>query len=844
MRRAPWCCVVSLLLLGFGAAAAAPVDVRLYHGAPVRCLAFSGDGKLLASASRHNVVWVWDTHTWSLVWSSPLTGGHVTCIAFDPQNRWVAAGTCGGRVTVYDARTGDVIHDEAESTRTINDLVFTPDGRYLLACLSRGPEDPPDLPRPFGGWVTTTWAAGNWRGPELRLILDPSGRAAACLSEGHEGGIGVGPVVGAHLSVLGPCEGPPGSIAAGLGPLGPAAPPPLIMPGWLLWPAGRDVADFGQLAFACFSPDARFLAASGATRCLLWDLGTEGWPGAYLDTHHGKLSCGVFDGDGRRLYLGDWDDTIQVWDVLEGREVENVSAHSADVNCLALSPDGKLLASASDDGTVRIWATGDRLRPLTVEAPADAPGVSGPEEVAPPATPPRRLLMCYDGGLLEYDDATGEFNTLLAPDGLVALVTNRVVHTSDGDPSMDARTMARHQLGAGRNWEGARAAAYSPDGQRIAILCGDGTLAVLDRRGNMVERTNVGASESELDDWTPAPGSAHAEQVKWSPTLGIITWGRALAETLWAGGTMPHLPSSTTNGRHVIGWARLGTLQANPPFHPDGRAFVGLGSFDFTPDGRRLIGIEAVKYEVSDPAPGPLVMRLAEDDYQARPTGLAGLPDLTVVTLDPTGDVVAWASVSGRESANQLAAGVVDLRTLEAQKREVRGDSRWLVWGLRLTWSHDGSRFAVACTVQGGWVRIVVISRSLEELWTVMLPRVAERAPPEVPVGPMSPRDCRLVAMAETGVCLISLFFGADGEIPTRVQGPIWSPDDTKLAFATESGVWLVEPPAQKGDLPEVRQIVPPALRLRNQGLPLIWGQTRAKVVPQLDPVDVLILDW
>jgi WD40 repeat protein len=111
-------------------------------------------------------------------------------------------------------------------------------------------------------------------------------------------------------------------------------------------------------------------------------------PELILQTGHTRSANAVaFSADNRWLASGGKDNVIKIWDLANGNVLRTLYGHTSNVNALAVSPDGKLLASGSgdindkrdlgtftqggvvggaEDNTVRIWSvqTGRQLQVL------------------------------------------------------------------------------------------------------------------------------------------------------------------------------------------------------------------------------------------------------------------------------------------------------------------------------------------------------------------------------------------------------------------------------------------------------------------------------------------------
>src|SRR5262249_54135296 len=78
----------------------------------------------------------------------------------------------------------------------------------------------------------------------------------------------------------------------------------------------------------------------------------------------------AFSPDGRSFATARQDRTIQLWDVVTGKELVRRSGYDARVSCMAFSPDGKTLATGHHDSTILVWDLAEANRPVAGESAA------------------------------------------------------------------------------------------------------------------------------------------------------------------------------------------------------------------------------------------------------------------------------------------------------------------------------------------------------------------------------------------------------------------------------------------------------------------------------------------
>ncbi|HWQ11222.1 MAG TPA: zinc-ribbon domain-containing protein [Roseiflexaceae bacterium] len=131
----------------------------------------------------------------------------------------------------------------------------------------------------------------------------------------------------------------------------------------LLWQIPRDphslqrtlVGHTSRVSAVQVAPNGqRAVSASRDDSVRIWDLAT----GAELqqfDAHGIGVHAVVFLPDSRRVAAGCKDHTLRIWDVQTGQELRVGRGHQGPVTAVAVTRGGERIISGSEDGTVRVW---------------------------------------------------------------------------------------------------------------------------------------------------------------------------------------------------------------------------------------------------------------------------------------------------------------------------------------------------------------------------------------------------------------------------------------------------------------------------------------------------------
>jgi WD40 repeat protein len=100
------------------------------HNNFVNTLAFSGDGKLLASGSYDSTIKLWDVATGSELRTLKGHSGSITALNFTPDGKFLVSGSDDGSARLWKTQTGELLATMVSLNKGDDWLVVTPDGLF------------------------------------------------------------------------------------------------------------------------------------------------------------------------------------------------------------------------------------------------------------------------------------------------------------------------------------------------------------------------------------------------------------------------------------------------------------------------------------------------------------------------------------------------------------------------------------------------------------------------------------------------------------------------------------------------------------------------------------------
>ncbi|MHC4545378.1 MAG: WD40 domain-containing protein [Planctomycetota bacterium] len=289
------------------------------HADAVFSVAFSPDGKLIASGSGDRTIKIWDAATGTVIntigcWdSSP--------VAFSPDGKRIVAGSGSKTIRVWDVVTGEELMTLLGHKGLASPDVFSPNGRHIIS-----------------GSESKTIKICDVTGEELKTLIGHSDSVTSVDLSPDSRHI----ISGSKDKTIKIWDAETGAEVMTL--------------------SGHE----SEVGWVAFSPDGRYIISRSKDKTIkIWDAET-GADVMTLSGHESRVWSVAFSPDGKRIISGRKDGTIKVWDAATGEELMTLRGHSDIVTSVAFSSEGKHIVSGSWDYTIKVWdaATGKELKTL------------------------------------------------------------------------------------------------------------------------------------------------------------------------------------------------------------------------------------------------------------------------------------------------------------------------------------------------------------------------------------------------------------------------------------------------------------------------------------------------
>jgi WD40 repeat protein len=276
-------------------------------------VAFSPDGKTIASASADGTVKFWDSATGKLQKTLRAHDDIVSAVAFSKDGKYVATASFDSTAKLWTAK-GELLHTLRAHRGAVMTVAFNPNGRALATGGIDG--------------IVRVWELDGKEEPKGRFLrrhkswanavtYRPDGSGIASVGSDNE--LMFNPAIGRLLTVR---------------------------------------LQLAEIRSVAYSPDGKWIA-TGTRYGITKVCDNEGDPVATLKGKHTGDIWGVaFSADGKWLATGDGDwntpSDVVLWDTTTWKERMRLK-HTNEVLCVAWHPKKPVLAAGAWDKTVKIW---------------------------------------------------------------------------------------------------------------------------------------------------------------------------------------------------------------------------------------------------------------------------------------------------------------------------------------------------------------------------------------------------------------------------------------------------------------------------------------------------------
>jgi WD40 repeat protein len=281
------------------------------HTGLVYSVAFSPDGKLLATGGFDNTIKLWD---WPSGKELHTLKGHtdqVYSVAFSPDGNLLASGSKDKTIRLWDPKDGKFVRELKGHGDIVDSVTFSPDGKFLA---SAGADKSVRLWNPADGKEVKK--LGDHKGSVYRAAFSPDGKLLASCSQDTT--IKLWDVAAQKEAAV----------------LVPVAP--------LVVPKAKDMKkDKKDVKKETKEPKKEVKEVKKELK------EPPEVPEPIMEV--------VFGPDSTRLFSGGFDRLLREWGMADKKQVRKWGPTEDDIFGMALSRDGKLVATAGYGGHLHVW---------------------------------------------------------------------------------------------------------------------------------------------------------------------------------------------------------------------------------------------------------------------------------------------------------------------------------------------------------------------------------------------------------------------------------------------------------------------------------------------------------
>jgi WD40 repeat protein len=305
------------------------------HRGQVHSLAFSPDGRMLASAGSDSTIKLWDTSRGLLIRTLSGHLGAVRAVAFSPDGKSLVSGSQDHTIRIWDLETGRAVKSfEEQRNLWVTGVAYSVDGKSLLS-VARITDDlmgQERLPKIIGA---------------VRVWDVASGRAVRTMpTNGASNSLSFSPDTGVLYTSTGQLWDPA---------------------------AGKLISQEYRMGAGA---ESAALSRNGSILAVVNGYGLDIWDTKRLEVVHPirdlylggidrmTLKAVAIGPDGELIAVGDDKGRVGLWSAASGKSLQVVEEATPrpydEVSAIAFAPDGTSVAAASMSGKIRIWQLRNR----------------------------------------------------------------------------------------------------------------------------------------------------------------------------------------------------------------------------------------------------------------------------------------------------------------------------------------------------------------------------------------------------------------------------------------------------------------------------------------------------